>query len=76
MPESLYPLHFLLSLPRKRRVMMEEVNVSTVREGWAGGDLPLLSSPRVVMHSSYQRGCHGKFGGKKKVIGKERRRKD
>jgi hypothetical protein len=32
----------------------------------------MLSSLRVVMHSSCQRGKHGKAGGKKKVMGEEK----
>jgi hypothetical protein len=69
----------LFDLLRKRRVMMEDVNVSNVRErltGYWKGDLPLLSTLRVVMHSSCHRGSHGKADGKKKVMGKERRSKE
>jgi hypothetical protein len=56
-------------LLKKRRVTMEDVNVRIVRERWAGwgkGDLPLLSSLKVVMHISCQKGSHGKADGKKK----------
>jgi hypothetical protein len=35
--------------------------------------LTLASSLRIVMHSSVQRGSHGKADGKKNVVGKERR---
>jgi hypothetical protein len=36
----------------------------------------MLSLLKVFINSSYQRGCHGKADGKKKVIGKERRSKE
>jgi hypothetical protein len=58
--------------------MLEEVNVSNVRERWTGcwkGDLPLLSSLKAVMHDSCQRGYHGKADVRKKVMGRERRSK-
>jgi hypothetical protein len=79
-PGSRKPISIVTSFDplRKRRVMMEDVNVSNVREGWPGcckGDIPLLSSLKVVMHGSCQRVCHGKVDGKKKVMGKERRSK-
>jgi hypothetical protein len=62
----------LSDMLRKRRVRMKHVNVSNVRERWAGcgkGDLPLLSSLRIVMHSSCLSGCHGKADGDKKSDG-------
>jgi hypothetical protein len=56
---------------------MEDVNVSNVREMWAGcrkGDLPLLSSLRVVIHSSCQKGLHDKADGKKKSDGEAKKK--
>jgi hypothetical protein len=66
-------------LLRKRRLVVKDVDVGNVRERWAGGrkgGLPLLPSLRVVMHTSFQRGRHGKTDGKKKVMGKERKSKE
>jgi hypothetical protein len=80
-PAAKEPIYVAISfdLLKKRRVIIEVVNVSDVRERWAGsgeGDLPLLSALRVIMHISCQRGCHGKADGKKKVMGNGRRSKE
>jgi hypothetical protein len=67
----------LLNLLRKRRVKMEGVSVSNVREGWTvcwKGDLPLASLLMVVMHSSCQRGSHGNAEGKKKSDGEGKKK--
>jgi hypothetical protein len=74
--------HPILSASKKKS-NDEGVKVSKVREGWAvcwKGELPLLSSLRVVMHCSYQRGrqveADGREEEKKKKGDGERRKKE
>jgi hypothetical protein len=58
---------------------MEDINTSKVRERWAGcckGDLPLVSSLRVIINSLCQRESLGKSDGKKKGMRKGRRSKE